>query len=94
MEALDHHQVTERKSKLIRNVKITLVSAALFAIFFWFTQAQDMKLAYYGGGEFWYEEELTSAGKLVITIVTSLLFGLLVAIGVAIAKNIRSRNHL
>jgi hypothetical protein len=73
---------------IIKFVLITLGAGVLFSWAFWIGWGHRLHINVYSNGEFWYAEEFTEPGKIILTSIVGLVFGVCVS---AVAWIIREK---
>ena len=56
----------------------------------WTTWAYDLHLNVYSGDEFWYREEFPPYFKVIVTVLSGLVFGVFVAAVIGLVRYLRS----
>jgi len=80
---------SESQMSIFRFIFITLGAGLLFGLVFWIGWGHRLHYGVYANDEFWYAEEFTNHGKVIITSVVSLAFGVCVSAVVWIIRRKR-----
>jgi hypothetical protein len=78
---------------ILRLILITLGAGLLFGLAFWIGWGRSLHYDVYSNGEFWYAEDFTEPGKVIVTSIVSLIFGACVSAVLRITRTRKRVSH-